>query len=178
MRWINLEHVAVIRIHTRVPVVDPKRITDPLISAIKRQTPVFIVLHCNHADELVPQAERAIAALVDQGLPMLSQSVLLKGINDNSEAMANLMKKLVRCRIKPYYLHHGDKAQGTSHFRTTLASGRAIVAKLRGHLSGLCQPTYMLDIPGGHGKVPAAEDYMQAENDGELDSERLAGKDP
>ena len=162
----KIDHVAVIRIHTRVPVVDPKRITAPLIGAIKRQTPVFIVLHCNHAEELVPEAERAIAALVDQGLPMLSQSVLLKGINDNSEAMANLMKKLVRCRVKPYYLHHGDKAQGTSHFRTTIASGRAIVAKMRGHLSGLCQPTYMLDIPGGHGKIPAAENYIQAENDG------------
>ena len=162
----KIKHVEVIRIHTRVPVVDPKRVTDSLVGAIKRQTPVFIVLHCNHADELVPEAERAIAALVDHGFPMLSQSVLLKGINDTSEAIADLMKKLVCCRVKPYYLHHGDKAQGTSHFRTTLASGRAIVAKLRGRLSGLCQPTYMLDIPGGHGKVPAAEDYMQAKNNG------------
>lgn len=162
----KINHVSVIRIHTRVPVVDPKRITDSLISAIKRKTPVFVVLHCNHADELVSEAKRAIAALVDHGFPMLSQTVLLKGINDNSEAIANLMKKFVCCRVKPYYLHHGDKAQGTSHFRTTLASGRAIVAKLRGHFSGLCQPTYMLDIPGGHGKVPAAEDYMQAKSDG------------
>ena len=162
----EIDHVAVIRIHTRVPVVDPKRISDPLISAIKRQTPVFIVLHCNHVEELTSEAEGAIAALVDEGIPMLSQSVLLKGINDTSEAMANLMKKLVRCRVKPYYLHHGDKAQGTSHFRTTIACGRSIMAKLRGHLSGLCQPTYMLDIPGGHGKVPAAENYIRAENDG------------
>jgi lysine 2,3-aminomutase len=162
----EIDHVAVIRIHTRVPVVDPKRVTCSLISAIKRQTPVFIVLHCNHAEELNSEAERAIAALVNEGLPMLSQSVLLKGINDNSETMADLMKKLVGCRVKPYYLHHGDKAQGTSHFRTTIASGRAIVAKMRGHLSGLCQPTYMLDIPGGHGKIPAAENYIQAENDG------------
>ena len=97
---------------------------------------------------------------------MLSQSVLLKGINDDAEVMAALMKKLVSCRVKPYYLHHGDKAEGTSHFRTTLAVGRAIVANLRGRLSGLCQPTYMLDIPGGHGKVPAAEEYLQAADDG------------
>jgi lysine 2,3-aminomutase len=162
----EIDHVAVIRIHTRVPVVDPKRVTSSLISAIKRQTPVFIVLHCNHAEELISKAERAIGALVDEGLPMLSQSVLLKGINDNSESIANLMKKLVRCRVKPYYLHHGDKAQGTSHFRTTIARGQAIVAKLRGRLSGLCQPAYMLDIPGGHGKVPAAEGYIHAEKDG------------
>ena len=161
----KIDHVAVIRIHTRVPVVDPIRITDSLVTALKRKTPVYIVLHCNHADELVLKAEQAIATLVDHGFPMLSQSVLLKGINDDPEVMAALMKKLVSSRVKPYYLHHGDKAQGTSHFRTTLAAGRAIVAKLRGRLSGLCQPTYMLDIPGGHGKVPAAEDYLQATDD-------------
>jgi lysine 2,3-aminomutase len=161
----KIDHVAVIRIHTRVPVVDPIRITDSLVTALKRKTPVYIVLHCNHADELVLEAEQAIATLVDHGFPMLSQSVLLKGINDDPEVMAALMKKLVSSRVKPYYLHHGDKAQGTSHFRTTLAAGRAIVAKLRGRLSGLCQPTYMLDIPGGHGKVPAAEDYLQATDD-------------
>jgi lysine 2,3-aminomutase len=162
----EIDHVAVIRIHTRVPVVDPKRITDTLVTALKRKTPVFIVLHCNHADELVVEAEQAIAMLVDHGFPVLSQSVLLKGINDDAEVMAALMKKLVSCRVKPYYLHHGDKAEGTSHFRTTLAVGRAIVANLRGRLSGLCQPTYMLDIPGGHGKVPAAEEYLQAADDG------------
>ena len=96
---------------------------------------------------------------------MLSQSVLLKGINDDPDVMAALMKKLVSCRVKPYYLHHGDKAQGTSHFRTTIATGRAIIARLRGRLSGLCQPSYMLDIPGGHGKVPAAEAYLQVTDD-------------
>jgi lysine 2,3-aminomutase len=161
----EIDHVAVIRIHTRVPVVDPKRITDSLVTALKRKTPVFIVLHCNHADELVVEAEQAIAMLVDHGFPMLSQSVLLKGINDDPDIIAALMKKLVSCRVKPYYLHHGDKAQGTSHFRTTLATGRAIIARLRGRLSGLCQPTYMLDIPGGHGKVPAAEEYLQPAED-------------
>jgi lysine 2,3-aminomutase len=161
----KIDHVAVIRIHTRVPVVDPKRITDSLITALKRKTPVFIVLHCNHADELVVEAEQAIATLVDNGFPMLSQSVLLKEINDDPDVMAALMKKLVSCRVKPYYLHHGDKAQGTSHFRTTIATGRAIIARLRGRLSGLCQPSYMLDIPGGHGKVPAAEAYLQVTDD-------------
>ncbi|NKB22445.1 MAG: lysine-2,3-aminomutase-like protein [Alphaproteobacteria bacterium] len=161
----EIDHVAVIRIHTRVPVVDPERITETLITALKRTTPVFIVLHCNHADELVAEAEKAISRLVDKGFPLLSQSVLLKGINDDPESLTALMKKLVRSRVKPYYLHHGDKAQGTSHFRTTLAAGRAIVSTLRGRLSGLCQPTYMLDIPGGHGKVPAADDYLRATDD-------------
>jgi len=161
----EIDHVAVIRIHTRVPVVDPKRITGSLVTALKRKTPVYIVLHCNHADELVLEAEQAIATLVDHGFPMLSQSVLLKGVNDDPKTMAALMKKLVSHRVKPYYLHHGDKAEGTSHFRTTLAAGRTIIASLRGRISGLCQPTYMLDIPGGHGKVPAAEDYLQATDD-------------
>ncbi len=163
----EIDHVSVIRIHTRVPVVDPKRITTSLVTALKRKTPVFIVLHCNHADELVSEAEQAIATLVDHGFPMLSQSVLLKGINDDPEILAALMKNLVRSRVKPYYLHHGDKAQGTSHFRTTLAAGRAIVNRLRGRVSGLCQPTYMLDIPGGHGKVPAGSDYLQVTDGGD-----------
>lgn len=162
----GIKHVAVIRIHTRVPVVDPKRITETLVTALKRKTPVYIVLHCNHANELVPEAEEAIAMLVNNGFPMLSQSVLLKGINDDDESMTNLMKKLVTCRVKPYYLHHGDKAQGTSHFRTTIAAGRKIIKKLRGRVSGLCQPTYMLDIPGGHGKVPASPDFLQEKDKG------------
>ena len=163
----EIDHVQIIRIHTRVPVVDPKRITDTLVSALKRETPVFVVLHCNHADELVTEAERAIAKLVDNGFPMLSQSVLLKEVNDDPETMADLMKKLVRCRVKPYYLHHGDKARGTSHFRTTLAAGRAIMSKLRGRLSGMCQPTYVLDIPGGHGKTPAGESSLRALDNGD-----------
>ncbi|MBK18696.1 MAG: lysine 2,3-aminomutase [Rhodospirillaceae bacterium] len=161
-----IDHVAVIRVHTRVPVVDPHRVTRTLTDALKRKTPVFIVLHCNHADELVPEARDAIAQFVDNGFPVLSQSVLLKDVNDNSDTLATLMKTLVQCRVKPYYLHHGDKAQGTSHFRTALAVGRKLISQLRGQLSGLCQPTYMLDIPGGHGKIPAAEDYLKLENDG------------
>lgn len=163
----EIDHVAVVRIHTRVPVVDPKRVTDSLIAALKRPTPVFVVLHCNHADELVTESEQAISTLVENGFPMLSQSVLLKDINDDPETMAELMKKLVRCRVKPYYLHHGDKARGTSHFRTTLAAGRAIMSKLRGRLSGLCQPTYVLDIPGGHGKIPVTECSLQALDNGD-----------
>ena len=102
----------------------------------------------------------AIARLVDGGLPMLSQTVLLKGVNDEPEAMEALMWALVRNRVKPYYLHHGDLARGTSHFRTTIAAGRALVKRLRGVMSGIAQPTYVLDIPGGHGKTPIGPCYI------------------
>jgi len=157
----EIEHVGVVRIHTRVPILDPKRITSDFIDALKCEKPVFIVVHCNHSNELVSESEAAISRLVDNGFPMLSQSVLLKGINDDAETLSALMKKLVQCRVKPYYLHHGDKAEGTSHFRTTLAVGQKIIRKLRGQISGLCQPNYMLDIPNGHGKVPVGPSYLQ-----------------
>ena len=161
----NIEHVGVIRIHTRVPIVDPDKITGELISAIKSKKPVFIVVHCNHSDELIPETEEAIARLVDNGFPLLAQTVLLKGINDNANTLKTLMKRLVKCRVKPYYLHHGDKAEGTSHFRTTIATGQTLVKKLRGSVSGLCQPNYMLDIPNGHGKVPIGPSYLEASED-------------
>ncbi len=158
----KIDHVGVIRIHTRVPIIDPKRITSDLIAALKCEKPVFIVVHCNHSNELVSESKAAISRLVENGFPMLSQSVLLKGINDDAETLSALMKMLVQCRVKPYYLHHGDKAEGTNHFRTTLAAGQKIIGKLRGRISGLCQPNYMLDIPDGHGKVPVGPSYLQA----------------
>ena len=126
---------------------------------------MFIVVHCNHSDELIPETEEAIARLVDNGFPLLAQTVLLKGINDNANTLKTLMKRLVKCRVKPYYLHHGDKAEGTSHFRTTIATGQTLVKKLRGSVSGLCQPNYMLDIPNGHGKVPIGPSYLEASED-------------
>ena len=156
-----IDHVAVIRIHTRVPVADPDRITTELVRALKRSTPVYVTLHCNHARELSPAACEAIARLVDAGLPMLSQTVLLKGINDGAGTMEALMRALVRNRVKPYYLHHGDLARGTGHFRTTIAAGRTLMKQLRGALSGIAQPTYVLDIPGGHGKAPIGPCYLE-----------------
>ena len=157
----DIRHVGVIRIHTRVPVADPKRITDDFVARLKRDTPVYVTIHCNHANELNTEATKAIARLADGGLPLLSQTVLLKGINDDPGAMESLMRKLVRHRVKPYYLHHPDLARGTSHFRTTLAAGRALMKALRGRLSGIAQPTYVLDIPGGHGKVPVGHSYIE-----------------
>ena len=119
-----------------------------------------MALHANHARELTGAARAACARLVDAGIPMLSQTVLLKGVNDDAETLAALMRAFVEARVKPYYLHHLDAAPGTSHFRTTIAEGQRLMRSLRGRLSGLAQPTYVLDIPGGHGKVPIGPDYL------------------
>jgi lysine 2,3-aminomutase len=150
-----ISHVKVIRFHTRVPVVEPERVDAALVAALKLPgKAVYVALHANHPRELTPEARAACARLVDAGIPMLSQSVLLKGVNDDPETLAALMRGFVEARIKPYYLHHPDLAPGTGHFRLSLAEGQALVRSLRGRISGLCQPTYVLDIPGGHGKAP------------------------
>ncbi len=160
-----ISHVKVVRIHTRLPVVDPERITPDLIAALRGRAPVYVLLHCNHPRELTPEARAACALLVDAGFPMLSQSVLLRGVNDDAAVLAELMRAFVACRITPHYLHHGDLARGTSHFRVSVERGQELVRGLRGHLSGLCQPSYMLDIPGGHGKVPISSGFIQREGD-------------
>lgn len=156
-----MPHVKIIRIHTRVPVVAPERITVNLVDALNSDRAVYVVLHTNHPRELTKDAQDACAMLVDKGIPMLSQTVLLRGINDDPDTMEKLLRQLVEHRIKPYYLHHADRAPGTGHFRTTIAAGRELVAGLRGRLSGLCQPEYVLDIPGGAGKVPIAGDWIE-----------------
>jgi len=162
-----IPHVGVIRLHTRVPVAAPERVTDGLVAALDTEKAVYVVLHCNHADEFGEAAAMACRRIVRAGIPMLSQSVLLRGVNDDAETMAALLRTLVRHRIKPYYLHHADLARGTAHFRTTIAEGQALMRALRGDVSGLCQPTYVLDIPGGHGKVPIGPGYL-APTDGAL----------
>lgn len=160
-RLAAIEHVKVLRVHTRVPVADPARITPELVRALKaRGKATYVVLHANHARELTPAAREACASLIDAGIPMLSQSVLLKGVNDEPQQLETLMRALVECRIKPYYLHHGDLAPGTSHLRTSIERGQELVRGLRGHVSGLCQPSYVLDIPGGHGKSPIGPNYL------------------
>ncbi len=158
----TIEHVKVIRIHTRLPVFDPERITPALVEALQSPKAVYVALHVNHPTELTEPTLQASARFIQAGIPMLSQTVLLKGINDNPVVMGQLMRALVSHRIKPYYLHHGDLAQGTSHFRTSMKAGQALVKALRGHYSGLCQPTYVLDIPGGYGKMPIHERTIQA----------------
>jgi lysine 2,3-aminomutase len=156
-----IDHVGIIRIHTRVPVADPARVSGEMVAALKvRGAATWVALHANHVRELTGKARAACAAMVDAGIPMVSQSVLLRGVNDNAAALEALMRALVECRIKPYYLHHGDLAPGTSHLRTTLEQGQELMRSLRGRVSGLCQPEYVLDIPGGHGKAPVGPNYL------------------
>jgi lysine 2,3-aminomutase len=160
-RLAAIQHVKVLRIHTRVPVVAPERVSAALVRAIKAQGKAcFVVLHANHHRELTADARAACARFVDAGIPMLAQSVLLRGVNDDVESLGALMRALVECRIKPYYLHHADLAPGTSHLRTTLAEGQSLMRALHGRYSGLCQPAYVLDIPGGHGKSPVGPNYL------------------
>ncbi len=150
----QIPHVKILRWHTRIPVVEPNRVTAELVHALKSSAKIVVVgLHTNHARELTAAASEAIAQLVDAGIPVVSQTVLLKGVNDNADMLEELMRALVENRVKPYYLHHGDLAPGTAHFRTTIAEGQAIMHELRRRLSGLALPAYVLDIPGGHGKV-------------------------
>ncbi|MFA5958664.1 lysine-2,3-aminomutase-like protein [Hyphomicrobium sp.] len=169
----DIPHVKVLRWHTRVPIVDPDRVTSDLIEALKatRKT-VFVGLHTNHAQELTDAARAAISRLVDAGIPLISQTVLLKGVNDNADALEALMRRLVELRVKPYYLHHGDLAPGTAHFRTTIAQGRQLMTELRRRLSGIALPTYVLDLPGAHGKVPVERHSETAFDGADLFTDR------
>ncbi len=154
-----IPHVGAIRVHSRVPIAAPQRVTADTIAALKTAKAMFLAVHCNHARELTEAARAATAMFTDAGIPVLAQTVLLKGVNDSAAALAELMAALVRARIKPYYLHHCDMVAGAAHFRTTIAEGRALMAELRRRVSGLALPAYVLDIPGGHGKVPLGPDH-------------------
>jgi lysine 2,3-aminomutase len=157
----EIEHVNVVRIHTRLPVADPARVTPALVRSIKMKAkPTYVAVHVNHPRELTAPARAACARLADAGIPLLAQTVLLAGVNDTPDIMSALMRALVECRIKPYYLHHADLAPGTAHLRTDITTGQELMRSLRGRLSGLCQPTYVLDIPGGHGKSPIGASYI------------------
>jgi lysine 2,3-aminomutase len=171
-----IDHVKVVRIHTRVPVVDPAATSDELVDALHcAGKAVWVALHANHPRELTPAAREACARIVDAGLPMVGQTVLLTGVNDDPEVLAALMRAMVETRVKPYYLHHGDLAPGTGHFRTSVGKGQDVMRALRGRSSGLCQPTYVLDIPGGHGKVPVGPAYLSRGEDGAHRVEDPAG---
>jgi lysine 2,3-aminomutase len=170
-----IDHVKIVRIHTRLPVADPARISAEMISALKVEgAATWLALHANHARELTDRARAACTRLIDAGIPMVSQSVLLRGVNDNAVALEALMRAFVECRIKPYYLHHGDLAPGTAHLRTTLAQGQELMRALRGRVSGLCQPEYVLDIPGGHGKAPVGPNYLSQPNSSSSQREQSA----
>jgi lysine 2,3-aminomutase len=154
-RLSAIGHVKIVRWHTRVPMVDPARVTDEMVAAlIAPGITSWVAVHANHVREFSPEARAAIARLREGNIALVSQSVLLKGVNDDVETLADLMRGFVENGIKPYYLHHPDLAPGTSHFRLGIERGLALTRALRARLSGLAQPTYVLDIPGGHGKVP------------------------
>ncbi|MEZ6029032.1 MAG: lysine-2,3-aminomutase-like protein [Hyphomonadaceae bacterium] len=169
-----IPHVKVIRWHTRMPVADPARISGEFVAAIRsQQKAVYVAVHCNHPRELTGAARAALARMVDAGIVLLSQSVLLRGVNDDIDTLADLMRALVAARVKPYYLHHADLAPGTSHFRTTIEEGQALVRALRDRVSGLAQPHYVIDIPGGVSKALASPADVETE-DGRV---RLRGRD-
>lgn len=166
-RLAAIDHVKIIRWHTRVPVVDPARVTEDFARALRTsRATTYVVLHANHPRELTDEARAAIARIVDAGAPMLAQTVLLKGVNDDADTLEALMRALVEARVKPYYLHHLDRAPGTSHFRCTVAEGQSLARALHRRASGLAQPAYVLDIPGGRGKIPLGSPCVREAADG------------
>lgn len=157
----GIDHVKVIRIHTRVPVADPGRVSGEMVAALKIEgATTWVAVHANHPREFSEPVRAACARLADAGIPLVSQSVLLRGVNDDAVTLEALMRTFAELRIKPYYLHHGDLAPGTAHLRTSIERGQELMRGLRGRLSGLCQPEYVLDIPGGHGKAPIGPNYL------------------
>jgi lysine 2,3-aminomutase len=172
-----IEHVKVVRFHTRLPVAAPERVTKDLITALSnRRATIYVAVHSNHAREFSAEALAACQRLTDVGIPLVGQTVLLKGINDNAEVLADLFRTMVEARIMPYYLHHPDLAPGTSHFRVSIETGQDLMKQLRGHISGLAIPTYILDIPGGYGKVPVGPSYISDSEDGALEIQDINGQ--
>ena len=159
----SMPHVQTIRIHSRVPVADPQRLTDELAAAVETDRSVWLVVHANHVREFTPAAGEALRRMRQQGIPLLGQSVLLRGVNDNSNALEDLFRAMIAHRVKPYYLHQLDPAPGTARFHVPIEEGRALLERLRGRVTGLAWPSYVLDIPGGFGKVPIGPEYLQAD---------------
>jgi lysine 2,3-aminomutase len=154
-----MSHIQTIRVHSRVPVAEPERLTDALAGALESDRSVWLVVHANHADEFTPSAAEALRRVRVLGIPLLGQSVLLRDVNDNPEALEGLFRAMISVRMKPYYLHQLDAAPGTARFYVPIKEGRALLESLRGRVTGLAWPTYVLDIPGGFGKVPVGPDY-------------------
>ena len=161
----SIPSVEVIRIGTRVPVVLPQRITPTLVRVLRRYHPIYINTHFNHPVEITDFASRACARLADAGIPLGNQTVLLRGVNDSPEVMKRLMQRLLMIRVKPYYIYQADMVEGTDHFRTSVEEGIEIIRALRGHTSGMAVPAYVIDAPGGGGKIPLLPDYLQSLGD-------------
>ncbi|NNF97920.1 MAG: KamA family radical SAM protein [Desulfobacteraceae bacterium] len=159
-RLAGIPHVRLIRIHSRVPCTLPQRITGKLLRVLKKFQPLYLNTQFNHPDEITNVSTGACRLLADAGIVLGCQTVLLKGVNDSPATMKKLMEKLVDIRIRPYYLHHPDLVQGTHHFQPDIAKGLSIMSSLRGHCSGLAVPQYMIDLPGGGGKIPLLPEYI------------------
>ena len=172
----SIKHVEILHIHTRVPCTLPQRITKNLADILRRYHPLFVNTHFNHPDEITDEAALACALLADAGIPIGCQTVLLKGVNDNPSVMRILMKKLLTIRVRPYYIHHPDVVRGTSHLRVSIKEGLKIVKFLHGHASGICVPQYMIDLPGGGGKVPLLPEYVRSVTDGNIMVENYLGE--
>jgi lysine 2,3-aminomutase len=167
-RLRQIKHVQIVRIGTKIPAVLPQRITPQLVRMLKRHHPLWMSLHFTHPDECTPEASRACQRLADAGIPLGSQTVLLKGINDSVATMADLVHQLMRIRVRPYYLYQCDPICGSSHFRTPVEKGLEIISGLRGFTSGYAVPTYVIDAPGGGGKIPLMPDYRQGRSGGDI----------
>lgn len=155
-----IEHVEIIRVGSRTPVVLPQRITENLVNMLKKYHPIWLNMHFNHTKEITPEAKLVCQRLADAGLPLGNQSVLLRGVNDCVHKMRDLVRQLVKMRVRPYYIYQCDLSMGIEHFRTTVSKGIEIIEGLRGHTSGFCVPTFVVDAPGGGGKIPVMPQYL------------------
>jgi lysine 2,3-aminomutase len=158
-----IPHVETIRLHSRLPVAQPDRLTEVMADAMDSDRAVWLVVHANHAREFTEAARAALRRVQRRGIPVLGQSVLLRGVNDTEDALEGLLRAMVAARVKPYYLHQLDPAPGTARFHVPIAEGQALLRRLRGRVTGLAWPTYVLDIPGGAGKVPVGPAYLKGE---------------
>jgi len=164
----EIPHVEIIRIGTKMPCVLPQRITENLCNMLKKYHPIYVNTHFNHPWEITPESKRACEMLADAGIPVGNQTVLLRGVNDDPYVMQELMKKLLAIRVRPYYIYQADITRGANHFRTPIKVGIEIMDKLRGHISGLAVPYYVIDAPGGGGKIPILPHYVIAHNENEI----------
>ncbi|MBU1092938.1 MAG: lysine 2,3-aminomutase [Firmicutes bacterium] len=164
----EIDHVQVIRFGTRTPVVMPQRVTEKLVNMLKKYHPIWVNTHFNHPDELTPESKKAIDLLADAGIPVGNQSVLLRGVNDCVHVMRKLVKGLIAIRVRPYYLYQCDLSVGIEHFRTSVSKGIEIIEGLRGHISGFAVPTFVIDAPGGGGKIPVMPNYVISHAPGKI----------
>lgn len=171
-----IKHVEIIRFGTRTPVVLPQRITEELCNMLEKYHPVWINTHFNHPHEITPEATAAVARLAKAGIPINNQSVLLRGINDQTHIMKKLVQNLLNIRVRPYYLYQCDLSEGIGHFRTSVSTGIEMMESLRGHTSGLAVPTYVIDAPGGGGKIPIGPNYLLSQGKGKTVLRNFEGK--